>query len=178
MMHPPANGPYIDRGEPLPRSYAENCIVAMVQDPHHIYAYWDVELGIVESGEALVVRVHCLSEASSHDIEPPAYTDNWYLNVAANRTYQLELFKRTQDGSMISFASSDEVSTPVAHAGESGPEVTAEMVSAQRHPMARKAAPAGAAIVQTGMPSSPPTIPVPAPAETVLAPDYASGRGG
>ena len=43
-MHPPTNEPFIDRGEPLPRSYAENCIVAMVRDPQHIYAYWDCVL--------------------------------------------------------------------------------------------------------------------------------------
>jgi len=177
-MHSPANEPYIDRGEPLPRSYAETCIVAMVQDPHHVYAYWDIEPGGVESGETLVVRVHCLSEASSHDIEPPAYTDNWYLSVAANRTYQLELIKRVQDGSIISLALSEEVSTPVAHAGESGDDLTAEMVAAQRRPMARKAGAIGVAVVQTGMPSTPPPSPVPAPAGTVVAPDYASGRGG
>ena len=177
-MHPPTNEPFIDRGEPLPRSYAENCIVAMVRDPQHIYAYWDIEPASVAAGEALVVRVHYLSEERSHDIEPSADTDNWYLSVAQNRTYQLELLKRTQDGNTISLALSEEVSTPVAHAGESGADVTAEMLRAQRHPMTREGEPVAAAVVRSGMPSTPPPIPVQSPAETVLAPDYASGRGG
>jgi len=150
------NAPYIDRGEPLPQSYAENRIVAMVRDPEHLFAYWDVDTAVRVAASPVVLRVHCLSEKRSHDIVSGLAAESWYLDVIPNRTYQLELFERLDNGELHLLASSEEVTTPVRHAGESGAERPAEITHARRHPLTQqkkhRAARAPHAVMPTGAP--------------------------
>jgi hypothetical protein len=134
---PSPRPPYIDRGEPLPRSYAENRIVALVRSPEQIYLYWDVETEVRVAGHPQVVRVHDLTAKRVTDLEPPADADNWYLRVAPNRTCRFELFEKR--GSRLRWlATSEEVTTPIRWAGESGEYVPAEIIQAVRHPISRR----------------------------------------
>ena len=130
--------PYIDRGEPLPRSSAENRIVALVRSPEHIYLSWDVETEVRVAGNPQVIRVCDLSTKGEYDLEPPADADNWYLHVTPNRTYRFELFEK-RGAQLRRLATSQEVTTPVRWAGESGQCVPAEIIQASRHPISRKA---------------------------------------
>jgi len=134
--------PYVDRGEPLPMSYAENRCVALVRDPEHIFAYWDVDTETRVAGRPLVLRVHCLSEGRSFDIETDPQTLSWHLDATPNRTWRLEIHERLPEGGLRLLASSDEVTTPVRWAGESGAEAPAEVLHAARRPLARRASPA------------------------------------
>jgi len=128
---------YIDRGEPLPQSYAENRIVAMVRSPEQIYVYWDVETEVRVAGSRCVVRVHCRSEGRRNDHEPGPEACNWYFRVTPNRAYRFELLE-SRGGQLRSLASSEEVTTPVRWAGESGLRVPEEIVHAARRPISRE----------------------------------------
>jgi len=189
--------PYIDRGEPLPRSYAENRIVALVRSPEQIYLYWDVETEVRVAGSPQVVRVHDLTAKRAYDLEPPADADNWYLLVGPNRTCRFELFER-RGARLRRLAVSEEVTTPIRWAGESGDYVPAEIIQAVRHPISRQAGSARAArgtfrVRPAGLVSKParraplvgeapdrpagqPPTPIPVPWEKVFAAVYAGGK--
>jgi hypothetical protein len=134
----PLQPPYIDRGEPLPPSYAENRIVALVRSPEQIHLCWDVETEVRVAGGPQVVRVRDLTAKRAYDLEPPADADNWYLRAAPNRTYRFELFER-RGARLRRLATSKEVTTPVRWAGESGESVPSEIIQAMRHPISRGA---------------------------------------
>ena len=179
----PSAAPFIDRGEPLPRSYGENRVVAMICDPEHLFGYWDIESEVRVAGCPLLIRVHCLSESRSYDFEPGPDADNWHLRVTPNRTYRLDLYARTAPGKLRQLASSNEATTPVRWAGESGAEPPAEMIHAERHVLARgvkrpaRMAEAAAAAAAAGAPPSPPPVPVPTPFVKVFAAEYSHGKG-
>jgi hypothetical protein len=128
--------PFLDRGESLPRSYAVNRIIAMARDPEHIFVYWDVDGETRVSSVPLIIRVSCLSDGQTWDLEPGGATDNWYFQVASNRTYFFELFARRAHG-MDCLAASQETTTPVRHAAENGAEAPAELMQAEKYPLAR-----------------------------------------
>jgi hypothetical protein len=198
--------PYIDRGEPLPRSNAENRIVALVRSPEQIYLYWDVETEVRVAGNPVVVRVHDLTASRAYDLDPPADADNWYLLVAPNRTCRFELFER-RGGLLRRLAASGEVTTPIRWAGESGEYVPAEIIQAVRYPISRQAAaaarraratpgghpaevaanparrapraagaPGAAKAPPPDRPAGPPPTPIPVPWEKVFAAAYAGGQ--
>ncbi|MGO8703302.1 MAG: DUF4912 domain-containing protein [Candidatus Brocadiia bacterium] len=200
------SAPYIDRGEPLPRSYAENRIAALVRSPEQIYLYWDVETEVRVAGSPQVIRVHDLTAKRAYDLEPPADADSWYLLVAPNRTCRFELFER-RGARLRRLAVSEEVTTPIRWAGESGEYVPAEIIQAVRHPISRQAraavriaralprtrpaeavakparrarfgaeAPAAANTLQRNQPAGPPPRPIPVPWEKVFAASYAGGK--
>ena len=130
--------PFIDRGEPLPRSYAENIVVAMVRDPEHIFAYWDISPEVRVSGTGLVLRVCCLSEGRFDDIDCGREAESWHLAVSSNRTYRFQLYERRDSGEMRLLSTSQEVTTPVSLPGATGAEKPAEVIHAERHPLARQ----------------------------------------
>ncbi len=132
-----ANGPFIDRGEPLPRSYAENVVVAMACDPERLFVYWDIDTEARIAAWPLVLRMHLLSEGRSFDTDIGPEADSWWFQVASNRTYQAELLAREDGGGLRLLAASAEVTTPVRWSGESGAELPAEAIHASRHPLAR-----------------------------------------
>jgi hypothetical protein len=190
--------PYIDRGEPLPRSYAENRIVALVRSPEEIYLYWDIETEVRVAGNPQLVCVYDLTAKHAYDMEPPAEADNWYLRVAPNRTCRFELFEK-RGARLHRLAASEEVTTPIRWAGESGEYVPAEIIQSVRHPISRQAgAPARSARAATrvrhakvvaapgvgGAPGAaelaaakgPPPTPIPVPREKVFAADYSGGK--
>ena len=147
--------PYIDWGEPLPRSYAENCVMAMVCDPDHLFIYWDVATDVRVAGSQVVLQVHCLSEGRTQHIEFDPVAECWYLQVTPNRTYKVELYERTHTGDLRLLAASEEVSTPIRHPGDLSAEMPAEIVHAKRHPLARHARPQPAGDARHVAPPSP-----------------------
>ena len=173
--------PYIDRGESLPQSYAENRIVALVRDPEYIFTHWDVESRIRVAGGDLVIRVYNLSEGGSYDIQSGSHTDNWYLRVTPNRVYQFELYEKLPSGELGLLASSSEVTTPARWEGGSGAEARAEILHAERHPLSRKKK---AVAVHVGRPAQPPAspsrapVPVAVPVERVFGSTYVWSRKG
>ena len=82
---PGGETPYIDRGEPLPRSYGENTIVALVCDPEHVYVYWDIDTEVRVAALPLVLRMHFLSEGRVIDHEVGPGTDNWWFSTRWSR---------------------------------------------------------------------------------------------
>ena len=89
------------------------------------------------AGNPQVVRVHDLTAKRAYDLEPPAEADNWYLRVAPNRTCRFELFEK-RGARLRRLAASEEVTTPIRWAGESGEYVPAEIIQAVRHPISRQ----------------------------------------
>ena len=108
----------------------------MVRSPEQIFLYWDIETEVRVAGNPQVVRVHDLTAKREYDLEPPADADNWYLQVAPNRTCRFELFEK-RGARLHKLAASEEVTTPVRWAGESGEYVPAEIIQSVRHPISR-----------------------------------------
>jgi hypothetical protein len=160
--------PYIDRGEPLPESYGETRIDALVRDPEGVYVYWDVDTEIRVSGSPLVLCSHVLTtdEKQFTDLEPG--TISMYFAVSSNTPYQFELYERGPEGDLLLLAQSDEVTTPVRQAGESGEQAPAEIRQTVKYPIARRPADAeevaaamGASA--TGFTPQPASMPEPQP---------------
>lgn len=139
LIEPTGAAPYIDRGEPLPRSYGETMIVAMVRDPEHLFAYWDVAPELRVAAGSFVLRIHCLSDGTCHENQCGPEPQSWHLTVSPNCTYRLELCERLDSGEIRRLAASNEVTTPLRWAGESGAEVPAEVTQAEERPDARQA---------------------------------------
>lgn len=98
---------YLDYGPPLPDTYGQDSIFAMVRDPECIFVYWELSVRIVSDTFRLrdlkkhstkwVLRTHNLSRQDFFDtnLETPANPDNvhgnYYLTVLPDNKYQLEL---------------------------------------------------------------------------------------
>lgn len=137
-MSPEQSAPYIDRGEPLPGSYAENRIVAMTRGPEMIYVYWDIATEVRVAGNPLVLRTHCLTEASQNDLQPDNGADNIYFHVTPNRAYQFELHERTPSGELRLLAKSDIIATPVRRPADFAGQAPVEVTHAAMHPLTRR----------------------------------------
>ena len=120
------DAPYIDRGEPLPGSYAENRVVALLRAPESLFVYWDIDSEVRVRSSALVLRVNNVSEGSVSDVSLPLDADSIYLEVTPNRVYRFDLLERTAGGLGL-LGVSGEVTTPVRWAGESGAEAPEEV---------------------------------------------------
>ena len=164
---------YIDRGEPLPQSYGENRLVALVRDPEHLFAYWDVATEFRVAGTPVILRVHCLTEGRYYDLEPGRQADNWYLRVTPNQAYRLELYARPGSGELQILASSREVATPPRWAGESGEETPVELIHAQHWPLTRGEGIARTPIETVPSAGEPEHAPTPVPASV----PHVSGSG-
>ncbi|HYG75448.1 MAG TPA: DUF4912 domain-containing protein [Planctomycetota bacterium] len=115
---------YVDRGLPLPENYGLDRLVALVRDPHWIFAYWELHGSklpsvIAQRGQpfvdscAWVLRVHRISEGVAEDIEVDPSAGCWYLHVGRSGRYQLELGLLSPEGEWISLLASYVVETPL-----------------------------------------------------------------
>ncbi|MFH1231004.1 MAG: DUF4912 domain-containing protein [Planctomycetota bacterium] len=123
---PDHNGIYLDYGPPLPDSYHQDIIVALIRDPECIFCYWELSGTAVttilkdkiESALKWILRVHNLSQKSFNDIDisiPQNYSNiqgNYYLTVLPDTQYQLEFGVFTVDNEFISLIKSNIVTTP------------------------------------------------------------------
>lgn len=89
--------PYVDRGPELPSNYKHDKLYVMVRDPNWIYAYWDLSGGVRDrldrevQGGVWVLRVHNVNAGAYADVPVLIEGGNWYLPVASDTEYRLEL---------------------------------------------------------------------------------------
>lgn len=115
----PSMGPDGDPGLPIPESYGRDVVVLMVQDPHHLYAWWELSGGITErlmqqlDGSATAVLV-LTGPGGIEQREIDLAAGNYYLSVGPNETYQVSLALRDGSGRLHLLAESQSVRTPPA----------------------------------------------------------------
>ncbi len=109
---------------PLPWSYDETRLTALVRDPYWLFAYWEItgaahEAAIDAVGREKwflarpVIRVHDVTGGGAYDVAVNEDARNWYLNVGQpDRTFYLEIGRITADGRFIMLARSNTVHTP------------------------------------------------------------------
>jgi len=110
-------------GLPIPETYGQDRLVLMAQDPHHLFAYWELTGPARERAAAtvgadatavLVLHTAHGSEQRSVDL----VGGNYYLSVAADATYRAQLALRGVDGRLAILAESKQVRTPAAAPSE------------------------------------------------------------
>lgn len=108
-----------DPGLPIPDSYGTDRLVLLVQDPHHVFAYWELAGGAYERARAacgdgptpvLVLRAPHGDEQREVDL----LGGNYYLAAAPQNSYQACLALRGRDGRLHIMAESNAVTTPAA----------------------------------------------------------------
>jgi|GEM_PF-2909061 hypothetical protein len=124
---PQAPGPsqtaYVDRGAPLPLHYGQDCLTALVRDPNCLFIYWELEgprrqevlarYGRdVFTHSSWVLRLYSDGDGPPHDAPVVVEACNWYLPVAEDGGYRVEIGVRRKDGEFIHFAGSNRVRTP------------------------------------------------------------------
>ena len=95
----------------LPRSYGEEVLFLVAQDPHWLFTYWDIDISRHPGGPC-ILRVEHASGDLEQEIEVSFETRNWYIPVQkAGGSYAVELgFHRY--GKWNSIARSPIVTTP------------------------------------------------------------------
>jgi hypothetical protein len=110
--------PYVDRGPELPPNYGKDKLQVMVRDPNWIYAYWDLSGGVRSRldrevrGGVWVLRVHNVGSGSYEDVPVLVEGGNWYLPVASDTEYRLEIGVIDPSGTFHVAASSAVIRTP------------------------------------------------------------------
>jgi len=108
---------YVDRGPELPGKYGQDTLFAMVRDPNWLYVYWDLSGGARERLCAVaagiwVLRVHNVPAGSFDDVPVLIEGGNWYLPVAADTEYRIDIGLLDATGKFHVAASSRPVRTP------------------------------------------------------------------
>ena len=104
-------------GLAIPDQYGRDRLVLLVQDPHHIFAYWELRPETVGRAQAqaggtgtpvLVLRTGATAEYREVDLRG----GNYYLAVAPSGSYAAELALRDSNGHLHALAASNTVATP------------------------------------------------------------------
>jgi hypothetical protein len=118
-VRPPALHQGPDPGLPIPESYGLDRLVLLVQDPHHIFAYWEVTATTYAQvatqagpGATTVLLLHTPSGVEQREIDLRG--GNYYLSVAPGATYRAEVALRGRNGKLYALAISNFVQTPAA----------------------------------------------------------------
>lgn len=112
-----AHGPHGDPGLPLPDSYGRDCVVLMVQDPQHIYAWWELTgpalaQARAEAGPDAAMVLLLRGSHGEEQREVDFAAGNYYFSVAPESTYAVALALRDASGRLIILAQSAAVQTP------------------------------------------------------------------
>ncbi|MEW6026335.1 MAG: DUF4912 domain-containing protein [Planctomycetota bacterium] len=126
-IEPDHNSIYLDYGPPLPETYNQDVLMALIRDPECIFAYWELSTvmvpetfrlrGLKSASTKWVLRAHNLSLKNSSDIELQSPNNianvqgNYYLDVLPDTEYQLEL-GLLSGNNCISLVKSNVVRTP------------------------------------------------------------------
>jgi hypothetical protein len=113
----------------LPSGYGDNQIYIMARDPRWLYSYWEIQrqqeqtalemLGGSWDRVSTILRVYDVSEGiQSFDVSLPPGSRSWYINVAPNRSYYVEIGLLHRDGRFVALARSNTVVTPRAGMSE------------------------------------------------------------
>ena len=108
--------PGANPGLPIPDHYGRDRLVLMVQDPLHIFAYWELQAETVaraindtHGGDpVLVIHTSGNTETRSVDLRG----GNYYLSVSADQDYEAELALRSTNGALHVLVRSNKVRTP------------------------------------------------------------------
>jgi hypothetical protein len=108
-----------EQGLPIPDHYQRDRLVLMVQDPQHIFAYWEVteeHLAAVRrlAGEGAAAVLVLITGSGTEQREVDLRGGNYYLAVAPNGTYQAQLALRDRHGKLFPLATSNQIATPAA----------------------------------------------------------------
>lgn len=108
-----------EHGLPVPDRYGRDRLVLLVQDPSHVFAYWEVAPETLarvraEAGghAAAVLVLHGPGGAEQREVDLNG--GNYYLAVAPGSLYEAELCLRASDGRLIRIAMSNRIHTPAA----------------------------------------------------------------
>lgn len=106
-----------DPGLPIPDRYGRDRLVLMVQDPHHLFAYWELSPATLERARSAAggagTPVLAISAGGSTEFrEVDLRGGNYYLAVAPDRDYTAELALRDPQGRLHVLARSNQVATP------------------------------------------------------------------
>lgn len=108
----------------IPAGYGVDRIVALVRDPYWLFSYWEVTdhkyrelertFGETWPRCRMILRVYDLTDRKSthFDITLTPEARNWYVNVAAERRYQIAIGALSPDGRFEQVAISNVVETP------------------------------------------------------------------
>jgi hypothetical protein len=115
----PATNQGPDQGLPIPDRYGRDRLVLLVQDPQHVFAYWEVtperyEQVAREAGDGAATVLVLITASGAEQREVDLRGGNYYLAVAPNATYQAQLALRDRHGRLHTLASSNQVTTPAA----------------------------------------------------------------
>ncbi|MCX7869771.1 MAG: DUF4912 domain-containing protein, partial [Terrimicrobiaceae bacterium] len=80
----------VDNLGELPRSYGEDILFVVAQEPHWLFAYWDIDISKHPGGPAFLRVINASGEIEA-EIEVPFETRNWYIPVRqAGSLYTVE----------------------------------------------------------------------------------------
>lgn len=104
-------------GLPIPDHYSQDRLVLLAQDPHHIFAYWELADGgqqeaWASAGPNAQPVLILLSDNGSEQRQIDLTGGNYYLSVSANMSYRAQLALRSADGRLIILMESNQVRTP------------------------------------------------------------------
>jgi hypothetical protein len=109
--------PIANPGLPIPEHYGRDRLVLMVQDPLHIFAYWELQGDTVARamnethGGSPVLVVRCDGHSESREVDLRG--GNYYLAVKPDSRYEAELALRSNNGQLFTLARSNSVQTPL-----------------------------------------------------------------
>ena len=108
-----------EKGLPVPDRYGNDRLVLMVQDPQHIFAYWEVtEHHLAEiralAGDGATAVLVLITANGMEQREVDLKGGNYYLAVAPNAAYFAQLALRDRSGKLFTLVSSNHISTPSA----------------------------------------------------------------
>lgn len=87
-----AKGADLDNLGELPRSYGEDRIFVVAQEPHWLFCYWDYKLTDGLAGQVFLRHSLQGSAEREGEVRVPQGTNSWYLAVReADASYQVEL---------------------------------------------------------------------------------------
>lgn len=118
----PPQPPFVDRGAPIPLHYGQDRVTLLVRDPNSLFVFWELEgprraeVAATHGGDiyrrgSWVLRLHDDADNVPQDVPVVADGCNWYLSVADDRGYVVELGLRV-NGDFIALARSNFVRTP------------------------------------------------------------------
>jgi hypothetical protein len=113
QSQPPSTNP----GLPIPEHYGRDRLILMVQDPQHIFAYWELQGDTVARamnethGGSPVLVVYCNGQSELREVDLRG--GNYYLAVRPDCHYEAELALRSNQGQVFTLARSNSVHTPM-----------------------------------------------------------------
>jgi len=109
-----------DPGLPIPDRYGRDRLVLMVQDPFHVFAYWEVTPETAAGAQAAagphaatVLLIETPNGQESREVDLAG--GNYYLAVAPATAYAAQLAVRDAQGRLHVLARSNRVTTPAAN---------------------------------------------------------------